>query len=135
MPDHPRENEGHPEASDVSVRGVLGFAVALAALALIVQVGLWGVFRYFETREKKDKEETFPVGTVRDRRPPQPQLEGIDLGTGKSRRLAPPAASDEEKIEKAIEKMATPEKPSPVERGLRQPSDSSSGRVYTGERR
>jgi hypothetical protein len=67
--------EGH-ETRDVSIRAIVGFGVALAAMTGIVLVAMWGVFRVFENRADERDQPVSPMIAVNLRRTPSgPRLE------------------------------------------------------------
>jgi hypothetical protein len=66
---------GH-EKSDVSISGIVKFAIGLAVVAGLVHLGLWGLFRFFEAREAKRDQPVPPMVAASLRRTPrEPRLE------------------------------------------------------------
>lgn len=137
QPEHP---EVQHEPSDVSVRGILWFAGGLTVLAIVIHIVLWGLFVYFDGREKKTKQTDFPlVGRPQPQWPPPPQLEGISpTHRGRPGELVarPPAQEmpplTEEMIRKGLQLPARPE----AEKKMQEPempSGASSGRIVDRE--
>ncbi len=71
-PDNP---EVHHEHSDVNVRGILIFVGSLLALGIVIHVALWGLFRYFESRERAADPTPAPLAAARPVVPPTPRLQ------------------------------------------------------------
>lgn len=67
----------HHEESDVNIRGVLGFAAALFAVAVVIHVLIWVLFRYFEgSAARQQLQPTYPLATQQEQRlPPEPRLQ------------------------------------------------------------
>jgi hypothetical protein len=66
---------GH-EKSDVSIGAIVKFGIGLAVGALLVSVGMWGLFKVLETRESKRDTPLPPLAAAGLRRtPPEPRLE------------------------------------------------------------
>jgi hypothetical protein len=85
-----RPATGH-ETRDISIRAIVGFGVALAALTGVVLAAMWGVFRVFENREDKRDQPVSPMIAVNLRRTPSgPRLEPNPLAP----RLAARARED-----------------------------------------
>ena len=73
--DQPAPVAGH-ETQDVSIRAIVSFGVALAAMTCIVLVAMWGVFRIFENRADERDQPVSPMIAVNLRRTPSgPRLE------------------------------------------------------------
>ena len=73
---HIRNVEVTHETSDISVRGVLTFVVALTVATAAVSVGIMLLFRYFEAQEAKEVRLGPMAVTERDARlPPEPRLQ------------------------------------------------------------
>ena len=73
---HIRNVEVTYEKSDISVRGVLTFVVLLTISAIVIHIGIWLLFRYFNAQEAKQK----PPGPMalrsrEERLPPEPRLQ------------------------------------------------------------
>jgi hypothetical protein len=72
---HIRNVEVTHEASDISVNGVLTFVVALTVATIVISIGLWGLFRYFNAQEAKERGPG-PMALTKDERlPPEPRLQ------------------------------------------------------------
>jgi hypothetical protein len=72
---HIRNVEVTHETSDVSVRGVLTFVVALTIGTIAVCVGMWLLFGYFEQEQAKAPGPG-PMALSKDQRlPPEPRLQ------------------------------------------------------------
>jgi hypothetical protein len=62
------------EARDVSLSGLLKFAVGLALLAAVVQLGVWLMMRRFESQAASEPAQ-YPLATGEERQPPAPRLQ------------------------------------------------------------
>ena len=72
---HIRNVEVTHEASDVNVRAVLTFVAVLTIATVVISVGLWLMFRYFNNEEAKEKPPG-PMALSKDERlPPEPRLQ------------------------------------------------------------
>jgi hypothetical protein len=72
---HIRNIEVTHEASDISVRGVMMFVVVLSISLIIVSLGVWVLFRYFNAEESKEPQPG-PMALTKDERlPPEPRLQ------------------------------------------------------------
>ena len=72
---HIRNVEVTHEASDINVRAVLTFVVMLTIATVIISVGLWMLFRYFDAQEAREKPPG-PMALQKDERlPPEPRLQ------------------------------------------------------------
>ena len=72
---HIRNVEVTHERSDISVRGVLMFVIALSVSIAIVSTGVWLMFRYFNGEEAKEPQ-AGPMALKKDERlPPEPRLQ------------------------------------------------------------
>jgi hypothetical protein len=138
-----------PESGDVSVRGVLAFAIGLAALALVVHIALAVLFNYFAAREARAKESAFPLALEKRQQgatlPPEPRLEALNSGLGVAQYASSGSArtglteEQQKQVEWAMDQLKLPVRAEPADNtgqdpALRQPSDSSSGRTDTGGR-
>jgi len=82
----PRNPEVQAEPRDVSPRGILIFVGALTAVAVVVHLGIWWLFDYYQDREAREKQSPFPLAAgERGRLPPPPRLEGIQQRQGGTR--------------------------------------------------
>jgi len=73
--DGPKPEAGH-EASDVSIRLIVGFGIGLAIATALVSVAMWGLFRFFEAGQEKRREPVPPMVAANLRRTPSgPRLE------------------------------------------------------------
>ena len=77
------------EASDVNVGGIMKFVIGLTVFAIVVQVLMWGMFRFLNSQEEGKEPAPGPMAlTEQERRPPDPKLQsapgfGVKLETGK----------------------------------------------------
>jgi len=72
---HIRNVEVTHETSDISVRGVMMFVIALSVSIAIVSGGVWIMFRYFNAEEAKEPQPG-PMALKKDERlPPEPRLQ------------------------------------------------------------
>jgi hypothetical protein len=73
--DRPAPTAGH-ETSDVSIRAIVRFGLALAIGTAVISVAMWGLFRFFEARQEKRQERVPPmVAANLHRTPSGPRLE------------------------------------------------------------
>lgn len=72
---HIRNVEVTHERSDISVRGVLTFVVALTIAAIVIHIGMWGLFRFFERQEAKGPPPGPMALSQQERLPPEPRLQ------------------------------------------------------------
>lgn len=64
------------ERRDVSVKAILQFLLWLSISAVVISVAMWGLFRFFDARLKKEDTTLSPlVAASRSRTPPGPRLE------------------------------------------------------------
>jgi hypothetical protein len=76
------------EASDVNVGGIVKFVIGLTVFAIVVQVLMWGMFRFFNSQEVGKEPAAGPMAmTEQERRPPDPKLQsapgfGVKLEDG-----------------------------------------------------
>jgi hypothetical protein len=78
-PENP-ENLVNPDVShepgDVDIRAILGFGAALIAVAAVVHVLIFGLFRFFEGRDGVNVPAEYPLAASQGRRePPEPRLQ------------------------------------------------------------
>jgi hypothetical protein len=72
---HIRNVEVTHEKSDVSVRGVMTFVVALTIAAIAIHIGIWLLFRYFNAQEAKAPQPGPMALTKEERLPQGPRLQ------------------------------------------------------------
>ena len=72
---HIRNVEVTHEASDISVRGVLTFAVVLTLATIAISAGLVLLFNYFNAQEAKEPKPGPMALTREERLPPEPRLQ------------------------------------------------------------
>jgi len=78
--DRSKPEAGH-ETSDVSIRPIVKFGIALAIGAAVTSVAMWGLFRFFEARQEKREEPVPPMVAANLKRTPrEPRLEPDPLG-------------------------------------------------------
>ena len=65
----------HHEETDVNIRAIFGFAAGLLAVAIVIHVAAWGLFRYFDYREARIYGPASPLATGEVRLPPEPRLQ------------------------------------------------------------
>jgi hypothetical protein len=66
----------HHEESDVNIRAILGFGLGLIVVAAAVYVLIFGLFRYFDSREGVKVAAEYPLAASQGRRePPEPRLQ------------------------------------------------------------
>jgi hypothetical protein len=76
------------EASDVNVGGIVKFVIGLTVFAIVVQVLMWGMFRFLNSQEEGKDPAPGPMAmTEQERRPPDPKLQsapgfGVKLENG-----------------------------------------------------
>ena len=72
---HIRNVEVTHEASDVSVSGVATFVLVLTIATIVISIGMWLLFRYFNAQEAKQRQPG-PMALKQDERlPPEPRLQ------------------------------------------------------------
>lgn len=97
---HIRNEEVTHETSDVSVSGVATFVLALTIASIMISVGMWILFRYFNATETKEERRPGPMALSQEERlPPEPRLQaapgfGVTLEDGQQVNLQnkPPQA-------------------------------------------
>lgn len=65
------------EHSDVNVRAILGFIGVLIVSAIVIHVGLWLLFEYYERREAAQDPPRPPMATPGPAVPPAPRLQAF----------------------------------------------------------
>lgn len=63
------------ETSDVNIRAILGFGVALLVTAIIIHFLVWLLFEYFDAREITTVREYPLAAEQQNRLPPEPRLQ------------------------------------------------------------
>jgi len=73
---HIRNVDVTHETSDVSIRGVATFIVALTIMAIIVHILMWAMFGVLNTRDEKTERPASPMAlSGSERLPPEPRLQ------------------------------------------------------------
>ena len=73
---HPTHDVSHHEESDVDFRGIISFGVALFAVAVFVYVLIFGLFKFFDSRERVQAPAEYPLAAAQGHRePPEPRLQ------------------------------------------------------------
>lgn len=75
------------EHSDVNIRGVIVFALAIVVITAVVLVSMWGLFEVFEKQAKQNDPVLSPYAVPAGQQPPEPRLlidEPLNLQTVKS---------------------------------------------------
>ena len=72
---HIRNVEVTHEASDVSVSGVGTFVVVLTIATIVIAIGVWVLFRYFNAQEAKERGPGPMALSQQERLPPEPRLQ------------------------------------------------------------
>ena len=76
------------EASDVNIGGILKFVVGLTVFGIIVNVLMWGMFRFFNAQEETKEPKQGPMAMTKEEQlPPEPRLQaapgfGVKLVNG-----------------------------------------------------
>jgi hypothetical protein len=66
----------HREESDVNIGGVLGFGAGLIVTALLINLIVYVLFRYYDLREARRVMPQFPLAVAQEPRlPPEPRLQ------------------------------------------------------------
>jgi hypothetical protein len=75
-PPHGADNpEVHHEESDVNIRGILSFGVALIVAAIVIYLAVGVLFKYLDTREARQGTPEYPLAATQENRlPPEPRL-------------------------------------------------------------
>jgi hypothetical protein len=97
---HIRNVEVTHEKSDISVRGVMTFVVALTISAILIHIGIWLLFRYFNQQEARASRPGPMALTQKERLPPEPRLQSapgfhVTLEDGQTRNLERSAPQSE----------------------------------------
>ena len=72
---HIRNEEVTHEASDVSVSGVGTFVLVLTIATIVISIGMWLLFRYFNAQEAKERQPGPMALSQQERLPPEPRLQ------------------------------------------------------------
>ena len=72
---HIRNVEVEHEASDVSVAGVATFVGVLTVATIVIAIGMWMLFRYFNAQQAKEHRPGPMALTKEERLPPEPRLQ------------------------------------------------------------
>ncbi len=121
--DHTGEPAGRPaahEESDVNVRAIAGFIIALFVIGAIIQIALFGLFGYFGQQAAESDPRVAPVATPAGAPPPEPRLltnEPLNL-----EQLRKEEDSELKNIDKAKEAVVNQHLPSRA--GGKMPSES-----------
>ncbi len=68
--------ETHHEESDVNIRSIFGFAIALVIVAVVMNGVVWLLFRYYAAREAAPVQTEYPLGVPRQNEmPAMPRLQ------------------------------------------------------------
>jgi hypothetical protein len=65
------------EPQDVNVRGILIFGAALLVSAVVINLVLWWMLKYFAVHENKMEPKPHPLASERQQLPPEPRLQGM----------------------------------------------------------
>ena len=100
---HIRNVEVTHEKSDISVRGVLTFAVVLTVATIVIALGLVLLFNFFNAQEAKEPGPGPMALTKEERLPPEPRLQaapgfGITTEDGQRRNLELSAPQTEYRV-------------------------------------
>ena len=63
------------EHSDVNVRAILTFALALVIVAAVLQLALYGMLRLMEWNARRNDPARHPLATTQTQAPPEPRLQ------------------------------------------------------------
>lgn len=74
---HIRNVEVTHEASDINVRGVLMFVVILTVTTIVISIGMWLLFKFFNQQEARQEPKRGPMAVTskQERLPPKPRLQ------------------------------------------------------------
>jgi hypothetical protein len=73
---HIRNVEVTHEYSDISVGGVLTFMATLTVATIVISIGMWLLFDYFNAQAEKEAKPGPMALTKQERLPPDPRLQG-----------------------------------------------------------
>ena len=97
---HIRNVEVTHETSDVNVRGVLTFCIVLAISTIVVGIGIYMLFKFFNQQQAKAPRPGPMALTQKERLPPEPRLQGapgfqVTLENGQTMNLEKSAPQSE----------------------------------------
>ena len=98
---HIRNPEVTHETSDVNVRGVLTFVVALTIAGIAIHLVVWALFGFFNQQEAREEPKPGPMAlTAKERLPPAPRLQSapgfeVELENGQKVNLEKSAPQSE----------------------------------------
>ena len=101
---HIRNVEVTHETSDVNVRAVITFIVLLTMSAIVIHIGVWLLFRYFNAQEAKSEPKPGPMALKKEERlPPEPRLQAapgfeLKLENGQTEKLELKAPQEEYRV-------------------------------------
>ena len=100
---HIRNVEVTHERSDISVSGVATFVVVLTLAAILIHIGMWLLFRYFNAQEAKQPAPGPMALSQNERLPPEPRLQAapgfeIKLPDGRTESLGLKAPQAEYRV-------------------------------------
>ena len=72
---HIRNEEVTHEASDVSLSGVGTFVLVLTIATIVISIGMWILFRYFNAQEANERQPGPMALSQQERLPPEPRLQ------------------------------------------------------------
>ena len=68
--------DAHHEHSDVNIRAILTFGLALIVVAAAIHILIFGLYRYFDRRDGAKVQTEYPLAaTLGHREPPEPRLQ------------------------------------------------------------
>lgn len=88
---HIRNVEVTHETSDINVRGVLWFVLVLTIATIVISLGMWQLFRYYEAQQAKEPQPGPMALKPEERLPPEPRLQsapGFELTLEDGRKVS-----------------------------------------------
>jgi hypothetical protein len=68
--------EIHHEESDVDIRGIFAFGIALTFLTIVIYLVVGVLFKYLDMREQRQPMPEYPLAATKENRlPPEPRLQ------------------------------------------------------------
>jgi hypothetical protein len=68
--------EVHHEESDVNIRGIFAFAIALTVVTIVIYLVVGVLFKYLDARERRQPTPEYPLAATEENRlPPEPRLQ------------------------------------------------------------